>query len=92
MILTFRHKGLEQFYKTGSKAGIQAAHSAKIRRILARLDSSSNPNDMNIAVWNLHPLSGNLSGHWSVKVSGNWRITFRIESGHAEIVDYQDYH
>ena len=88
MILTFRHKGLEQFYKTG----IQAAHSAKIRRILARLDSSSNPNDMNIAGWNLHPLSGNLSGHWSVKVSGNWRITFRIESGHAEIVDYQDYH
>ncbi|EFH21831.1 MULTISPECIES: type II toxin-antitoxin system RelE/ParE family toxin [Neisseria] len=92
MILTFRHKGLEQFYKTGSKAGIQAAHSAKIRRILARLDSSSTPNDMNIAGWNLHPLSGNLSGHWSVKVSGNWRITFRIESGHAEIVDYQDYH
>ena len=80
MILTFRHKGLEQFYKTGSKAGIQAAHSAKIRRILARLDSSSTPNDMNIAGWNLHPLSG------------NWRITFRIESGHAEIVDYQDYH
>ncbi len=49
MILTFKHKGLEQFYKTGSKAGIQAAHSAKIRRILARLDSSSTPNDMNIA-------------------------------------------
>lgn len=92
MILTFKHKGLEKFYTTGSTAGIIVAHSAKIRRILARLDSAKSPQDMNLLGWNLHPLSGNLANHWSVKVNGNWRITFKLENGHAEIVDYQDYH
>lgn len=92
MIISFKHKGLEKFFKTGSKSGIQAAHAPKIARILARLNSSAAPSDMNVAGWHLHPLSGNLQNHWSVKVSGNWRITFKLESGHAEIVDYQDYH
>ncbi|WP_439257953.1 type II toxin-antitoxin system RelE/ParE family toxin [Lonepinella sp. BR2271] len=92
MILSFKHKGLEKFYLTGSKAGIQSQHSAKISRILARLDSAKVPQDMNVPGWNLHPLMGNLQNHWSVKVNGNWRITFRLENGHAEIVDYQDYH
>ena len=50
------------------------------------------PNDMNLPGWDLHPLVGNLKEHWSVKVNGNWRVTFKIENGHAEIVDYQDYH
>lgn len=92
MILSFKHKGLEQFYKTGSKAGIQAVHAAKIGRILARLNSAATCADMNIAGWSLHQLSGDLAGHWSVKVNGNWRITFKLENGHTEIVDYQDYH
>lgn len=92
MILSFKHKGLEKFYRTGSKAGIQVHHAAKLARILARLDSAKNPQDMNLPGWNLHSLSGNLLNHWSVKVNGNWRVTFKIENGHAEIVDYQDYH
>ena len=92
MILSFQHKGLERFYKTGSKSGIQAAHAAKLARILSRLNSAAVPSDMNIAGWNLHPLSGDLKNHWSVKVNGNWRVTFKLEKGHAEIVDYQDYH
>lgn len=92
MIISFQHKGLERFYKTGSKAGIQAAHAVKLARILARLNSAKAPSDMNIAGWHLHPLAGDLKNHWSVKVNGNWRITFRLENGHAEIVDYQDYH
>ncbi|RRD88044.1 type II toxin-antitoxin system RelE/ParE family toxin [Conchiformibius steedae] len=92
MIVSFKHKGLQQFYETGSKAGIQAAHAAKLARILARLNSAKTPADMNIAGWHLHPLGGNLLNHWSVKVNGNWRVTFKLESGHAEVVDYQDYH
>lgn len=92
MIISFKHKGLEQFYKTGSKAGIQASHAPKLARILSRLNSAKVPNDMNIIGWNLHPLSGNLKGHYSVKVNGNWRVTFTLLNGHAEIVDYQDYH
>lgn len=92
MIISFKHKGLQKFHETGSKAGIQAAHAPKIRRILARLEAAKEPNDMNIAGWCLHSLDGSLKNHWSVQVNGNWRITFKLENGHAEIVDYQDYH
>ena len=92
MIFSFQHKGLERFYKTGSKSGIQAAHAAKLARILSRLNSAAVPSDMNIAGWNLHPLSGDLKILWSVTVCENGRVTFNLEKGHAEIVDYQDYH
>ena len=92
MILSFRHKGLEKFFISGSKAGIQATHAPKLARILSRLNSTKEPNDMNIPGVDLHALAGNLKNHWSVKVNGNWRVTFKIENGHAEIVDYQDYH
>jgi proteic killer suppression protein len=47
---------------------------------------------MNLPGWKLHPLSGELEGHWAVAVSGNWRLTFRFEEGDAFVVDYQDYH
>ena len=92
MILSFKHKGLEKFFTTGSKAGIQAAHVNKLAILLVRLDSANDVQDMNVPGFGLHPLSGNLNTHWSVKVNGNWRVTFRFEQGHAEVVDYQDYH
>jgi proteic killer suppression protein len=47
---------------------------------------------MNTPGWNLHPLHGELAGHWSVKVNGNWRMTFRFERKDAILVDYRDYH
>jgi len=92
VIKSFRHKGIEKFFRTGSKAGIQAKHVAKLRRQLARLDASVSPEDMNIPGWKFHPLRGNLEGHCSVWVSGNWRITFAFEGNDAVLVDYQDYH
>nr|WP_269822387.1 type II toxin-antitoxin system RelE/ParE family toxin [Aggregatibacter actinomycetemcomitans] len=91
-ILSFKYKGLERFYQTGSTSGIQVAHAAKLSRLLARLDCAKAPNDMNLPGWHLHRLTGKLAGHWSVKVNGNWRLTFKLENNHAEIVDYQDYH
>lgn len=92
MILSFKHKGLENYYQSGNTSGIQVKHAPKISRILARLNSAKNPNDMNVPGWNLHALHAELKNHWSVKVNGNWRITFKLENGHAEIVNYQDYH
>lgn len=59
---------------------------------LSALDAAENPLQLNIPGWNLHPLSGDLKGHWSVKVNGNWRLTFTFNGTDAEIVDYQDYH
>jgi len=92
MIKSFRHKGIERFFLTGSKRGIQTAHADKLGRQLKTLDRAIQPEDMNIYGWNLHKLSGNLAGHWSVKVNGNWRLTFTFEDGNAVLVDYQDYH
>ncbi len=92
MIKSFKHKGLEKFFKTGSKAGIQPAHANKLSAQLALLNRSLSPNDMDWNAWELHPLKGDLEGHWSVKVNGNWRLTFMFNETDAEVVDYQDYH
>jgi proteic killer suppression protein len=92
MIKNFRHKGIEQFFKTGSKAGINAEHASKLSRQLALLNAVQGPQEMDVIGWNLHPLKGDLIDHWSVKVNGNWRLTFTFEGGDAILVDYQDYH
>ena len=92
MIKSFVHKGLEKFFRTGSKSGIQAAHAAKLQILLTALNRAESAQDMNAPGWNLHALQGNLKNHWSVKVNGNWRLTFKFDEEDAEIVDYQDYH
>lgn len=92
MIKSFKHKGLELFFRTGVTSGIQSNHANKLRVQLTALNNATSPLDLNAPNWNLHKLKGNLAEHWSIKVNGNWRITFKFENGHAEIVDYQDYH
>jgi proteic killer suppression protein len=92
VIKSFDHKGLEKFFYDGDKRGIQPAHSQKIADILDRLDASVSIRDMNYPGSNLHKLKGKLEGLWSVKVSGNWRITFKFMEGNAYVVDYTDYH
>ena len=92
MIKSFKHKGLEAFFRTGSKKGIQPHHATKLQIQLATLDSATGPDDMNAPNWRLHTLSGDLAGHWSIWVNGNWRLTFRFVGKDAELVDYQDYH
>ncbi|MDO8280022.1 MAG: type II toxin-antitoxin system RelE/ParE family toxin [Burkholderiaceae bacterium] len=92
MIRSFRHKGLQAFFERGTKAGIQAAHAARLANQLARLDLAQRPEDMNMPGWRLHPLKGELQNHWAVSVNGNWRLTFTFEGLDAILVDYQDYH
>ncbi|MBS0309461.1 MAG: type II toxin-antitoxin system RelE/ParE family toxin [Proteobacteria bacterium] len=92
MIKTFAHKGLEKFFATGSKAGIRPDHAGKLGRQLAILNVARDPQGMDYPGWKLHPLTGDMAGHWAVWVSGNWRLTFRFIGEDAEIVDYQDYH
>ena len=92
MIKSFQHAGLEKFFKTGSKAGIQPAHARKLRAQLLLLNVIEKPEDMSTPGWRLHPLRGELAGHWSVIVNGNWRMTFRFEGKDAVLVNYADYH
>ena len=76
MIKSFRHAGLQRFFETGSKAGIQPHHAPRLARQLARLNAASAPKDMDYPGWRLHSLS---TGHWSVWVNGNWRLTFYFD-------------
>jgi len=92
MIISFRDKGLASFHLTGKKAGIQAKHAERIRLILARLQASGEPRDMNLPGLKLHALTGNYEGFWAVAVSGNWRILFRFVGQDVADVDYLDYH
>ena len=92
MITGFRHKGLEAFYMTGTTRGIQVAHVAKLRRILALLDVATAPADLNIPSFKLHSLKGEMQGYWSIWVNGNWRVTFRFIGVDVELVNYVDYH
>ncbi len=92
MIQDFRHKGLRQFFLTGSKAGIQAQHEKRLRLILARLDAAREPGDMSLPGLCLHQMTGNLEGFWAVDISGNWRIVFRFAGYDVYDVDYLDYH
>jgi len=92
VIRSFRHKGLQRFFETGSKAGIQASHTKRLARMLSRLDAASQPRDLNVPGWNLHALTGDLAGHWSLWVSGNWRLTFAFDGEDVILLDYQDYH
>jgi toxin HigB-1 len=92
VIKSFRHKGVEQFFKTESKSGIQPKHAERLRKQLFALDNAKTPNDMNAPVWRLHSLRGALESHWSVDVSSNWRLTFAFEGEDSVFVDYQDYH
>jgi len=92
MIQGFKHKGLELFFKTGRISGIQAKHEKRLQLILGRLNAATSPDDMNLPGLFLHQLSGKRATNWSVRVSGNWRVTFRFSGVHAEVVDYEDYH
>jgi proteic killer suppression protein len=92
MIKSFKHKGLQAFYESGSKKGIQAKHANKLRLQLAAIDTAKSIDDIDIPGYKLHPLKGNRKNLWSITVNGNWRVTFEFEQGDAYIVNYEDYH
>jgi proteic killer suppression protein len=92
MIRSFRHKGLQRFFETGNKAGIQPPHAKRLRMQLAALDTACLLDDMDIPGFRLHRLKGSERGRWSIWVNGNWRLTFEFIDGHVYILDYEDYH
>lgn len=92
MIRSFKHKGLERYFLKGTTSGIQPAHAKRLRLILGRLHAAADIGDMDLPGLYLHRLKGKNKERWSVRVSGNWRITFRYETPDATEVDYEDYH
>jgi proteic killer suppression protein len=92
MIKSFKHKGLEEFYGSGSTRGIQSNHAKKLRMQLAVLDTAQSIDDMDIPGYRLHQLTGDRKGIWTITVNANWRLTFEFEEGNVYILNYEDYH
>ena len=98
MIISFKHKGLKKFYETGSKRGIVANHELKLQMVLAALEIAETSEELDLPAFSLHSLhslhslKGDLSGFWSIKVNGNWRVIFKFKGKDIELLDYLDYH
>ena len=92
MIGGFRHKGLEELYLSGKTRRIGASYVRKcVRAIIQLLEVAVQPEDVNIAGFHFHGLRGNPQ-RWSVRVTGNYRITFGWSGENALDVDFEDYH
>lgn len=92
MIESFKHRGLQRFFLRGTKAAIPTRHEKRLRLILGRLNASTSPKDMDLPGLYLHRLKGQRRDTWSVRVSGNWRVTFKFQGVDATDVDSEDYH
>jgi proteic killer suppression protein len=92
MIKSWKHKGLKLLFETGGTRGIPAQQAKKIQVRLDAIDVATEVNQLNVLGWGLHELAGGRKGTWAVKVTGNWRITFKFVEGDAYDVNYEDYH
>lgn len=92
MIKSFKHKALGRFFMENNHSGLNANQCERISRMLDRLDVACMVEDMNLPGFGFHKLVGNKNDTWSIKVSGNWRITFKFEKGDAYDVNLEDYH
>ncbi len=92
MLKSFKHKGLKRFFTTGSTAGINPKHAARLEERLQALHTAMSIEDMDIPGWRLHILKGDHVGLWAVNISGNWRVVFEFKDSHAYVVNYEDYH
>ena len=92
MILSFKYKGLERLYTTGSTKGVQPIHAIRLRELLTALNVARGPQDIARPSWRLHGLSGDRAGFHAVTVQANWRLSFRFVGEDVELLDYLDYH
>ena len=92
MIRSFRDKALRRFFESGIARGLSVPDTGRIRRILLALDVAGKPDDLNLPGFHFHGLSGQDKGRYSVRVTGNWRITFGWTDEDPIDVDLEDYH
>lgn len=91
VIRSFRHKGLRRLAKRDGPRGLPPDQVTRIAHVLSAIDQAGNFRDL-ADLPGLHPLKGDRTGFWAVRVSRLWRITLRFEDGGASDVDLVDYH
>ncbi len=93
VVRDFRHKGLERFFTEDDSKGVPGQAVDKLRRMLTFLANMSTANELHsIPMWKAHQMKGNRKGIWSLFVTRNWRLTFRIESDEICDINLEDYH
>ena len=90
--MKIRHKGLRALHERDDAGRLTASLVPRLRRILFRLQEASHPRSADAPGFRLHPLKGDRTGEWSVRVSSNWRVVFRFENDEVVDVDLIDYH
>ena len=92
-IASFRHKDLERFWQRDEARGVVLQHEAKLRAMLTALEEAENIAELNtVPGWRLHPLKGDRKGVWSLTVTRNYRLTFRVDELIVSEIDFEDYH
>jgi proteic killer suppression protein len=92
MIKSWKHRGLKELFLKGSKKGILPDTAERLQRRLDVLDAANSLEGLGLPGFRLHSLSGDMRGRYSIRVTGNWRITFRFEDGDVFDVNLEDYH
>ena len=90
--MKFKHRGLRRFWERDDASRLNPDHIARIAELLDDLSVIRSPLEMDLPGLRLHQLTGDRRGTWSIRVSANWRLTFRFEDGEAVDVDLEDYH
>ena len=92
-LATFRHKGLERFWRDDDASGVPAQQVEKLRAMLTAIEEAQGINEIALfSGWKLHPLKGNRKGTWSMTVTRNYRLTFKPRGIAIEEIDLEDYH
>ena len=90
--MRFTHRSLQRLYDRGDARRLPPDLVPRIRRMLTALDEATVPRHVDLPGWRLHLLTGDRSGHWSLRISANWRLVFRFDDGEVVDVDLVDYH
>ena len=92
MELRFRSRGLRRLHERGDFSRVDPRDATKIAEVLGRMRRPRRLDDLRVSGYRLHQLSGDRAGWWSIRVSANWRIIFRVEGDTIYDIDYVDYH
>ena len=92
MIKNFLHRGAQQFFESGTTRGVRADWTKRLQVRLAVLDAAEEIADVDLPGWKLHELKGDRAGTWAIKLTANYRVTFRFENSDALDVNVEDYH
>lgn len=92
-LISISHRGLRRFIEANDVRELRGDLVPRIRRVITALVLASGPETiLGPPGWRIHQLAGDRAGVWSISVSGNWRITFKVNGAEIHDLNLEDYH